>query len=152
MKSRWTLGRSPYSDMQQHNLEDLASVSREMSSVAEAICDRVLSNASVVLVTGNFNVVHPGHLRLLKFAKDCGDFLVVGVNDQTSVRLTAPREMRLDGVRAISLVDYAFLLKEPAEVFIARLRPAIVVKGKEFETRENPEKAAVDAYRGKLLF
>ena len=138
--------------MQQNNLEDLLSVSGDMSSVAETICRRVPSNATVVLVTGNFNVVHPGHLRLLKFAKDCGDFLVVGVNDQGPARLTVPKEMRLEGVRAISLVDCAFLLKEPVEAFITRLRPAIVVKGKEFEMRDNPERAALDAYGGKLLF
>ncbi len=106
----------------------------------------------IVFVSGNFNIVHPGHLRLLKFAHDCGDFLVVGVNDQHPERLTVPSEMRLEGVRAISLVDYAFLLREPPEHFIARLKPAVVVKGKEFETLDNPEQTAVNAYGGKLLF
>ena len=33
----------------------------------------------IVFVSGNFNTVHPGHLRLLRFAAECGDFLVVGV-------------------------------------------------------------------------
>ena len=144
--------RNRYRDMQQNNLENLVSVSGEMSSEAGAIQGKVPGDATVVLVTGNFNVVHPGHLRLLKFAKDCGDFLVVGVNDLGPARLTVPSDMRLEGVRAISLVDYAFLLKEPAEVFITRLKPAIVVKGKEFEARDNPEQAALDAYGGKLLF
>ena len=32
-----------------------------------------------VLVTGIFNVFHPGHVRLLKFAKNCGDKLIVGL-------------------------------------------------------------------------
>lgn len=106
----------------------------------------------IVFVSGNFNVVHPGHLRLLKFARDCGDFLVVGVNDQHPEKLTVPSEMRLEGVCAISLVDYAFFLRAPPERFIARLQPAVVVKGKEFETHDNPEQAAVEAYGGKLLF
>ena len=34
---------------------------------------------NVVLVTGNFNVLHPGHIRLLKFAKSFADKLIVGV-------------------------------------------------------------------------
>ncbi len=109
-------------------------------------------DARIVFVSGNFNIVHPGHLRLLKFARECGDFLVVGVNEHGPGTLSVPSEMRLEGGRAISLVGYAFLLGEPPERFIARLRPAIVVKGKEFERRDNPEQAAVDAYGGKLLF
>ncbi len=35
-------------------------------------------NARIAFVSGNFNVVHPGHLRLLKFAREQADFLVVG--------------------------------------------------------------------------
>jgi len=110
------------------------------------------SARKIVFVSGNFNIVHPGHLRLFHFARECGDFLVVGVNDQQPDKLPVPSEMRLEGVRAISLVDYAFLLREAPESFIARLKPAVVVKGKEFEGRENPEQAAVAAYGGKLLF
>lgn len=120
--------------------------------VLEELRRRTKDAKKVVFVSGNFNIVHPGHLRLFKFARECGDFLVVGVNNQAPQSLTVPSEMRLDGVRAISLVDYAFLLGEAPELFITKLRPAIVVKGKEHETRDNPERAAVEAYGGKLLF
>lgn len=105
----------------------------------------------VVFVSGNFNIVHPGHLRLLQFAAECGDFLAVAVN-ASSNGVTVPPEMRLDGVRAIGIVSYAFLLHERPESFIAKLKPEVVVKGKEFEDLFNPEKAAVDSYGGQLLF
>ncbi len=75
----------------------------------------------IVFLSGNFNIVHPGHLRLLNFAKDCGDFLVVGVNQDGLPDALLPEHLRLEGVRAISLVDYAFLLREPPERFIDRL-------------------------------
>lgn len=123
-----------------------------MDAVAEEIRRRVEPNGGLVFVSGNFNIVHPGHLRLLQFAKDCGDFLVVGVNDRRSYGTTIPEDMRLEGVRAISLVDFAFLLREPPAAFISRLKPATVVKGKEFEDRSNAEQRAVDAYGGRLLF
>lgn len=106
----------------------------------------------VVFVSGNFNVVHPGHLRLLRFAAECGNFLVVGVHDQSFAGATLPEGMRLEGVRAISLVNHAFTLRDPPEKFIAELKPAVVVKGKEFEDRNNPEQKVVDEYGGKLLF
>src|SRR5580765_2818192 len=112
------------------------------SSALKAIREIAKNAEKIVFVSGNFNVVHPGHLRLLQFAADCGDFLVVGVNGRQSPGANLPEEMRLEGVKAISLVDFAFLLQESPENFIGRLRPASVVKGKEFEGRDNAEKAA----------
>jgi rfaE bifunctional protein kinase chain/domain len=106
----------------------------------------------IVFVSGNFNVVHPGHLRLLKFAAEAGDFLVVGVSEDATPGVSVPAELRIEGVRAISFVDHAFLLEQPAETFIAKLQPDVVVKGKEHETAENPERLAVEAYGGKLVF
>lgn len=106
----------------------------------------------IVFVSGNFNIVHPGHLRLLRFAADCGDFLVVGVTNDALSAVAIPAEMRLEGVNAIGIVNYAFLLAERPETFIGRLKPSVVVKGKEFENRHNPEREAVERCRGKLLF
>ncbi len=106
----------------------------------------------VVFVSGNFNIVHPGHLRLLKFAADCGDFLVVGVNAESTSTTLIPAEFRLEGVRAIGVVNYAFQLRDPPEDFIAVLKPAVVVKGKEHESEFNPEKSVVESYGGRLVF
>jgi rfaE bifunctional protein kinase chain/domain len=110
------------------------------------------SGGRIVFVSGNFNVVHPGHLRLLKFARDCGDYLVVAVNSGNTPGIVVGEEQRLDGISAISIVDFAFLLCDPPEEFIAQLRPAVVVKGKEHEHALNPEQAAVESYGGTLLF
>lgn len=106
----------------------------------------------IVFVSGNFNIVHPGHLRLLQFAAECGDFLVVGVNADVPGSSTIPGDMRLEGVAAIGIVDFAFLLQEHPARFIARLKPEFVVKGKEFEDRPNAEKAIIDGYGGHLMF
>jgi rfaE bifunctional protein kinase chain/domain len=109
-------------------------------------------SAKIVFVSGNFNIVHPGHLRLLQFAAECGNFLVVGVSGEGADGATLAENLRLEGVKAISFVNYAFILHERPEIFVARLRPAVVVKGKEHEGRDNPEQPVVDGYGGKLLF
>lgn len=106
----------------------------------------------VVFVSGNFNVVHPGHLRLLNFAADCGGLLVVGVSQDRMVGALLPQQLRLEGVQAIGVVDYAVPMACPADEFIGLLRPDIVVKGKEHEDRHNPELAVIESYGGKLLF
>jgi rfaE bifunctional protein kinase chain/domain len=110
------------------------------------------SGTRIAFVSGNFNVVHPGHLRLLQFAAECADFLVVGVTPDGTPGARVPQQMRLENVKAISMVKYSLLLTAPPEEFIVRLRPAVVVKGKEHEHRYNPEQAVVDGYGGKLLF
>ena len=106
----------------------------------------------IVFVSGNFNVVHPGHLRLLKFASENGDALIVGVLPDGTRGVTVPAAMRLESLRSISFVSYAFLMRQPVEDVIAELRPDVVVKGKEYADRFNSEQQVVDSYAGKLLF
>jgi len=119
--------------------------------IAESI-RRAANGRRMVFVSGNFNVLHPGHLRLLKFAAEVGDFLVVGVNPDSTPGVTVPLALRIEGVSSLGIVSHAFELTEPAEAFIGRLRPDIVVKGREHAGRFNAEQATVDAYGGKLLF
>jgi rfaE bifunctional protein kinase chain/domain len=107
---------------------------------------------SIAFVSGNFNVVHPGHLRLLKFAAEQADLLVIGVNADNTPGVTVPQKVRVDNVCSISMVDYVVALNVPAASFIASLKPNVVVKGKEFEDRHNTEQAAVDVYGGRLVF
>jgi rfaE bifunctional protein kinase chain/domain len=107
-----------------------------------------------VFVSGCFNVLHSGHLRLLRFAKECGDRLVVAVQSDRLAGSSAHvhGDLRLEGVRSIGWVSEAFLYDEALPSVISRLRPDIVVKGKEHEEALNPELDAVNQYGGKLVF
>lgn len=105
-----------------------------------------------VFVSGDFNILHPGHLRLLKFAKESGDHLIVGVNCDSVSNKGVSQEIRLESIKATSYVDEAFILEIPAVEYIKKYRPDIVVKGKEHELKENPEKEILKSYGGKLLF
>lgn len=126
-------------------MEQVAAIVEEI----RAVCP---PDSRIVFVSGNFNIVHPGHLRLLNFAAQCGDFLVVGVNADGADGALLPQDLRLKSIRSIGVVNHAFILRLPPEAFIARLQPAIVVKGKEHETGDNHEQPIIDAYGGKLLF
>ena len=108
----------------------------------------------VILVSGNFNVLHPGHLRLLRFARECGGRLLVAVYSDRMAGKGAhvPEQLRLEGVQSNSWVDEAFMTDEPITQVIARLRPDIVVKGKEHEAGFNTELQALELYGGRLLF
>jgi rfaE bifunctional protein kinase chain/domain len=110
--------------------------------------------SQTVFVSGTFNVLHPGHLRLLKFAKANGGKLIVGVLTDRVAGSAAhvPQDFRLEAVKMNGLVDEAFLVDSPVEEVILGLKPALVVKGREHKSHENPEQKAVDSYGGKLLF
>ncbi len=85
-----------------------------------------------VLVSGNFNILHPGHVRLLRFAKECGDLLIVAVNSDE--RLNNPdyieQAHRLEVISSLEYVDHAFINSQPVDALIKQLKPLAVVKGK----------------------
>ena len=115
---------------------------------------RTNNEQKTVLVSGHFNVIHPGHLRLLRFAKECGTRLVVVVESDRLAGNAAhvPENLRLEGVASNSYVDEAFIIDSPVVDIIKELRPDVVVKGKEHESYDNPEATVLAGYGGKLLF
>ena len=114
----------------------------------------IMSKPKTVLVSGCFNILHPGHMRLLRSAREYGERLIVAVESDRLAGSAAHLSeiLRLEGVQAHSLVDEAFIFNEPISDLIARLRPDVVVKGKEHEVRENEELTVLKVYGGRLVF
>ncbi len=110
--------------------------------------------SKTVFVQGNFDILHAGHIRLLKFAKECGDRLIVAVNkdDVMEIDSLINEEERLDLIRSIEYVDHAFLTQLSPPENIKQLKPSVVVKGREFEDRENLELVELQKYGGILIF
>lgn len=109
---------------------------------------------NIVLVSGIFNVIHPGHLRLIRFARTLGLKLIVAVESDRIAGLAAhvTEKLRLEAVESISLVDECFIFDESIENVIEKIQPNYVVKGKEFEKLHNPEYEAVIKCGGELVF
>lgn len=125
----------------------------EIHSLLEEILHITQGKNRVVFVSGTFNIVHPGHLRLLRFASECGDCLIVGVlADELAPNAQLNQKTRLEGVTAISWVNHAFVLPVRPKKLIEAFKPAVVVMGKEHEKNSNPEFEAVRSYGGQLLF
>ena len=106
-----------------------------------------------IFVSGNFNVIHPGHLRLLKFSKKLGTKLIVGVySDRLSNNALVKENLRLEGIKSISWVDEAVMIDKPIHDLILEIRPLIIVKGKEHYGKINKELDALKTYGGQLIF
>ncbi|MGJ8682933.1 PfkB family carbohydrate kinase [Paraglaciecola sp.] len=118
------------------------------------ILAKTSSLGKVILVTGNFNVLHPGHIRLLRFAKECGDTLIVGVNSNSIAKPldSLDEQHRLEVLASLEHVDYGFVNYQECNELIEQLKPWAVVKGKEYEGVFNLERKALDQYGGKLIF
>jgi D-beta-D-heptose 7-phosphate kinase/D-beta-D-heptose 1-phosphate adenosyltransferase len=111
-----------------------------------------LQGKRIVFTNGVFDILHAGHVDLLRRARALGDVLVVGVNSDASTRrLKGPKRPvnresdRLALVSALDSVDCAVLFEEdtPAEL-IRAVRPHIHVKGGDYQEGTLPE---IDAVR-----
>lgn len=94
----------------------------------------------VVFTNGCFDILHAGHVHLLETARQAGDRLIVGLNDDASVRrlkgpqrpinTLADRATVLAALRAVDAV-VPFSQDTPLEL-IRRLRPEVLVKGGDY--------------------
>jgi len=98
----------------------------------------------IVFTNGCFDILHTGHIRLLKKAKSLGDLLIVGVNTDASVRRLKGKgrpfvkeKDRAEILSSLEMVDYIVLFSQntPFEL-IKRVRPDILVKGGDYKTEE----------------
>ena len=114
---------------------------------------------TVVFTNGCFDILHEGHIRLLRFAKKQGDTLIVAVNSDASVRKNkgpgrpaVALRGRLEALAAIADVDHltSFSAATPIKL-IARLRPDILVKGADWGHDEVVGRDAVEAAGGRVI-
>lgn len=107
-----------------------------------------------IFVSGYFNVLHPGHIRLLRFAKDLGGELVVGVYSDTysSEAPLVKQSFRLEAIKANSWVSRAFIIEKSLISTLEEIKPDIIVKGREFEGLLNEEDEYISASGAKLIF
>lgn len=115
-----------------------------LSKLKQIVSKTKLQNKKIVFTNGCFDIIHPGHIKILKKAKSLGDILIVGLNTDRSVkRLKGPtrpinnqydRAVVLDSIK---FVDYVVLFDEdtPLEV-IKQLKPDILVKGGDYKLKE----------------
>lgn len=114
----------------------------------------------IAFANGHFDLLHVGHLRYLRAAKEQADLLVVAINDDASVaklkgagRPLVPARERAEVLAALEPVDFVtvFAGDSPASL-LAELRPDLHCKGTDYGTPERvPEYEVVRAFGGKTV-
>ncbi|MDD5097055.1 MAG: D-glycero-beta-D-manno-heptose 1-phosphate adenylyltransferase [Candidatus Omnitrophica bacterium] len=113
----------------------------------------------IVFTNGCFDILHFGHVKYLADAKARGDYLVVAVNSDASIREIKGNNRpiisqfdRLRTVAALASVDFVVLFteKDPFKV-IQALKPDILIKGSDWNKKDIVGADFVESYGGKVL-
>jgi len=112
----------------------------------------------IVFTNGCFDLLHPGHVSYLEFAREQGDVLVVGMNSDKSVQsIKGPKRPlinELDRARmlaALQAVDYVLIFDEPSVIdLVKEVRPDILVKGQDYTVDGVVGHEFVSSYGGKV--
>ena len=117
---------------------------RSLDGAIEQVSAWRSEDSSIVFTNGCFDILHPGHIHCLQQAKAMGDYLIVGLNSDDSVRrlkgVARPyhdQDQRAMQLMALSCVDAVVLFSEdtPEEVIFG-LKPNILVKGGDYKEEE----------------
>ena len=118
-----------------------------------------ISDKKVVFTNGCFDILHLGHLRLLKKASQMGDVLVLGLNTDTSIKILKGEERpinnqnyRSEMLEYFDFIDYIILFENetPLELII-KLKPDILVKGGDYKEEEIVGHEFMKRNKGKIV-
>jgi len=118
-------------------MEEYRNKIRDLSSLKKEIEALKAQGKRIVFTNGCFDLLHPGHTRYLYAARNLGDYLVVAVNTDRSVkaikgehRPIQSQDERTELLAALSFVDAVVLFDEDNPLNIVRhLLPNVLVKG-----------------------
>ena len=130
--------------------------------LAETLQKLRYAGQTVVQCHGCFDIVHPGHIRYLQFARQLGDALVVSLTGDAAVAKGPDRpyiseELRAESLAALEFVDWVVIDPHATACeLLALLKPDIFVKGREYAQATDPrfqrEREVVESYGGRVAF
>jgi D-glycero-beta-D-manno-heptose 1-phosphate adenylyltransferase len=131
----------------------------DLAALAELVEELKNTKKKIVFTNGCFDIIHAGHVRYLKAARQLGDLLIVGLNSDSSVSLlkgpTRPinnQEDRAEVLAALAAVDYVIIFGEQtAEKLIRVIKPDIYVKGGDYVVANLPEAELIDNLGGEIV-
>ena len=127
----------------------------ELSSIVNTLKQ---DGKRIVFTNGCFDIIHVGHVRYLKEARELGDVLVVGLNSDISVRTIkgnnrpiVPQGERAEVLSSLKYVDYVVIFGEPDPYnTIAAIEPDVLVKGGDWGIDKIIGRDIVESYGGKV--
>ncbi len=110
------------------------------------------------MANGCFDLIHVGHIRYLKEAKNQGDILVVALNSDSSIaklkgkgRPLLKEQERAEIIGSFFFVDYLIIFEQPnVEHILRALKPDVHAKGSDYTKETVPERETIREYGGEI--
>jgi D-glycero-beta-D-manno-heptose 1-phosphate adenylyltransferase len=126
--------------------------------LGERVAEWRRAGERIVLANGNFDLLHVGHVRYLRGAKELGGKLLVAINSDASVRAlkgegrpVMPEQERAEIVAALGDVDAVVIFPElDVRALIREIRPDIHAKGTDYTVESVPERDTVAECGGRV--
>lgn len=114
----------------------------------------------LVVTNGCFDLLHAGHIATLEAARSYGNKLIVGINNDDSVKRLKGTDRPLNNeddrarvIAALACVDAVMIFEEDtAEHLLELVRPHVYVKGGEYNPETLPEYPIIQRYGGEMVF
>ncbi|MGH7873590.1 MAG: D-glycero-beta-D-manno-heptose 1-phosphate adenylyltransferase [Candidatus Binatia bacterium] len=121
--------------------------------------DARAAGQTVVFTNGCFDLLHRGHVYILRAAKSQGDILIVGINSDRSVqsikgstRPILPETDRIELIAAMEMVDYVVLFDAPDPYnLIVALKPSVLAKGGDWSAEKIIGADVVEREGGRVI-
>ena len=102
-----------------------------------------INKKKIVFTNGCFDLLHPGHLKILNESKEKGDILIVGLNSDKSVKNLKGKKRpiinqldRANILSSLNVVDYVVIFDEKTPLNIIKsIKPDIITKGSDYKSR-----------------
>lgn len=128
------------------------------ADVAKLAAEWRAAGDSIVLANGCFDVLHVGHIRYLKSAKELGGKLIVAINADETVRKLKgagrpriPANERAEILAALTAVDAVVEFPEPdVRALVREIRPDVHAKGTDYTAESVPERDTVIECGGRV--
>ena len=129
------------------------------TELQERVAEWRRTGARVTLTNGCFDVLHVGHVRYLRAARELGGKVVVAINSDASVRAlkgegrpVMPAEERAEILAALADVDAVVIFpEEDVRPIIREIRPDLHAKGTDYTAENVPERDEVAACGGRVV-
>ncbi|MGI9533928.1 MAG: D-glycero-beta-D-manno-heptose-7-phosphate kinase [Thermodesulfobacteriota bacterium] len=122
------------------------------------LAEKRKNGEKVVFTNGCFDILHTGHIKILKESREQGDLLIVALNSDKSVRKLKGKDRpvvseidRATMISSFDFVDYVVIFNDDTPInTIKQLKPDLITKGGDYKKEQVVGKKVVESYGGKV--